>query len=169
MRTRSELQIEKENRALELRRTGASYRTIAAEIGWRSPQAAKNAFEKALGREPVEGREEMRRLEAEKMDAREQKLWGVIRATHYVPITSGVKAGGIVNGPDDEPLVDDMPLMAADKGLDRIAVRRAAMFGLDEPRKSVVHVVTDDVVDDWIAGLEADLAKSTGSPDRGVA
>ncbi len=165
-RTRQELQVEKENAALALRRDAKSYREIAAALGWRSPQAAQNAVEKALGREPIENRDQVRRLELEKLDAREQGLLVIMRATPYVAITSGVKAGGVVNGPDGAPLVDPGPWLAADKGMDRIAIRRAAMLGLDEPRKATLTVVTEDMLDREIAALEAQLAQPVEHGDR---
>jgi hypothetical protein len=59
---------EKRIKALELRRAGWDYRSIAGEVGWKSPASADAAAKKELGARLGEAAEALRNLEAERLD-----------------------------------------------------------------------------------------------------
>ena len=101
--------------ALELRKQGLTFEAIAGALGYAGESAAYKAVMSALGevsREPVE---EMRKLEATRLDKMQEKLSDKI-------------------GPDKD---DGLPVV--DRVL-RIMDRRAKLLGLDQPQKSEVDV-----------------------------
>jgi hypothetical protein len=156
-------QLERDNRALKLRRQGAPYSAIAAEIGWKSASAAHDAVCRALNREPSEDREQLRKLEVARLDGLERVAWKVLERFHYVVITSGPHAGDIVYSPPEdgsEPLIDSAPVLGAIDRLLRISRERRALLGLDAPRKAQVTVITEDAVDAAIRQLEQELANA---------
>jgi hypothetical protein len=84
---------DKKKRALELRRDGLTYWDIADEIGWKSHNSAHRAVRQALRETLQEPADELRVLEAERLNklyeytiARIDKdnLWAVDRALHIM-------------------------------------------------------------------------------------
>ena len=101
--------------ALELRKKGQTFEAIADALGYAGAAAAYKAVMSALGetnREPVE---EMRKLEAARLDKMQEKLSDNV-------------------GPDKD---DGLPVV--DRML-RIMDRRAKLLGLDMPSKAEVEV-----------------------------
>ena len=62
-------------RAVELAVAGASYGAIAAEVGYSHRGTAYKAVHKALAERITEGVEQLRRLEAARLDALQAALW----------------------------------------------------------------------------------------------
>jgi hypothetical protein len=98
---------ERHLQALELRKAGASYRTIAEQLGYRGVSGAFKAVTSALKATLKEPAEELRTLELERLDAMLLPLWRRVQ-----------------NG--DEKAVDRVL---------RIAERRAKLLGLDAPTR----------------------------------
>jgi len=100
--------LEQMNMALDLRKTGATLQQVADTMGLKSRQRAHQFISMAL-KELQEtctiSAEEMRTMQAERLDALQLKLWGQRQ----------------------NPRVADTLL--------RIEARRAALFGLDAPTK----------------------------------
>lgn len=71
---------EKHNKALELRKAGASYEAIAKSLGYAGPSGAKHAVEKALERAIREPAEELRALEYERLNHLMMVLWARAQA-----------------------------------------------------------------------------------------
>ena len=103
---------EREVKALELRKAGASYQQIGDQIGV-SKQACHKMVTRVLGELvalAAESAEEVRRLEIDRMDAMMVGLWDKARRGH--------------EGAVDRVL--------------RIMTRRAALLGLDMPTRSEI-------------------------------
>lgn len=97
--------------ALSMRKAGKSYRAIAAALGYRSPQAAFDAVQRAFGRLGTESAEDLRALELLRLDA----LWKV----HFSAARQGDVAGTQI--------------------CLRIMERRAKLLGLDAPTQAAVR------------------------------
>ena len=94
-------------RALELRRSGATYEEIAQACGYRSRSEAFQSIQRALSRVIEEPAQALREIEGQRLDAMQQAIW-------------------------DKAMTGDLP--AIDRML-RLMERRAKLFGLDTPTK----------------------------------
>ena len=94
-------------RALELRQQGYSFGEIAAELGWRTRQAAFEAVSRALEETVSEPAAEVRKLELLRLDRLEKLLWPRADAGDPKAVT----------------------------GLLKVQERRAKLLGLDAPTK----------------------------------
>src|SRR5262245_50689943 len=101
--------VEKQVQALQLRRAGASYRTIAGQLGYKTEQGAWKAVAAGLKKTIVEPAAEVRTLELDRLDRLLLSLWP--QATAIPP-----------------------DLACVDRVL-RIMERRAELQGLDAPTK----------------------------------
>lgn len=123
------------HKALELRAEGKTFREIAAELGYNSPQAAHKAVMTAIHDHPSEAVENVRRMHLLRLD----KLWEL----HYINAQTG----------------DNF----ATASCLRIMERQARLQGLDAPvetKASLEHTVTPGGVlvvptpvteDQWLA------------------
>lgn len=144
--------LDREGRAVELRRNGATYPQIAERLGI-SVGAAHGAVKRALDRHVAEAAPDVRKLELDRLDHLHVQALLVLQREHVV--VSGGKPVLDVNG---RPMRDDGPTLAAIRTILIIQERRARLLGLDAPTKVDVKVLTIDQMDDRIAELEAQLA-----------
>ena len=93
--------------ALELRKQGKSFPAIAEALGYRGPSGAYKAVMSALDKMLREPAEEVRKLEAERLDTMFEKLWGQIKSGNHGTIDKLLK----------------------------VMDRRAKLLGLDAPSK----------------------------------
>ena len=127
---KAEIQIaarEREARALQLRKAGASFEQIGRALGVSTPRAWR-IFQRGLARVVHEPAEELRQLEALRLDGLLTAMW---------PHAMAGKG------------------WAVDRVL-AIMQRRARLLGLDAPTR--VNVITEDMIDAEIRRLEAELA-----------
>jgi hypothetical protein len=149
-------QVERDARAVDLRRAGLTYRQIAAELDL-SVSCAHDAVQRGLADSVVETNEEVRRLELDRLDHLARTALKVIAKPHLA-----VSQGRVVKHPaTGEPLADDGPALAAIDRLLKIQDRRARLLGLDAPTRTRVEVIDDDIAQVLVAQLEADLAALT--------
>jgi transposase len=160
-RSRAET-LDREARAIDLRRNGATYDQIAERLGV-STSAAHLMVKRALDRHLAEAVPDVRKLELDRLDQLQVAAVTVLRREHHV-----VQAGKVVyvrNAAGAEvPLRDDGPTLAAVRTLLDIQARRARLLGLDAPTKVDVKVLTVDQMDDRIAELEQLLATNDALP-----
>jgi hypothetical protein len=150
---RSIEQIERDARAVELRRRHLNYRQIARELDL-SASTAYEAVQRGLADTIAETNDEVRRQELERLDDLARVSLRVLAKTHVV-----VSQGRVAKHPDTgEVLVDDGPILAAIDRLLKIQDRRAKLLGLDAPAK--VEVLTMDAIDAEIRRLEAEVGRS---------
>lgn len=71
----TEEQLAIERRVLELRRAGVDYRTIAQQVGYANPSSAKRAVDRALARAVTPVADEVRILEADRLDRLQLAHW----------------------------------------------------------------------------------------------
>lgn len=148
---RSVHQVERDARAVELRRSHMNYRQIAAEMGFTAVSSAYEAVQRGLADTVAETNDEVRRQEVERLDDLARAALAVLTKTHIV-----VSQGRVVLDPDTgQPLVDDGPVLQALDRLLKIQERRAKLLGLDAPSK--VEVLTIDTIDAEIKKLSAEL------------
>lgn len=143
-------QIERDARAVELRRRHLNYRQIARELDL-STSTAYEAVQRGLADTVAETNDEVRRQELERLDDLARASLRVLSKTHLV-----VSQGKVAKHPETgEVLVDDAPVLAAIDRLLKIQERRAKLLGLDAPAK--VEVLTLDAIDSEIRKLSAEL------------
>jgi hypothetical protein len=63
------------SKALERRLSGATYASIATEMGYASEAGPRNAIDRMLGRIEAEGVAQLRQLESMKLDALQSACW----------------------------------------------------------------------------------------------
>jgi hypothetical protein len=156
-RTRSIEAIERDARAVELRRRGLNYRQIAGEMGWASQKSAYQAVQRGLADSVSEANEEVRRLELDKLDEWQRHALRVLAKPHYA-VSQGVVVTLKDGDGKETPVDDDMPILHAIDRLLKISERRSRLLGLDAPAKSRVEVITEDAVDAEIKRLTEELA-----------
>jgi hypothetical protein len=117
---------ERERDALELRKAGRSFDEIAGALGYAERGGASKAVSRALAATIQEPADELRRLEAARLDA----LWGALY-----------------------PLAIDGQLGAVDRCL-AIQSRRAKLLGLDAPPRHAIDVITTEAFEQAFARLE---------------
>ena len=131
--------VDKERKALELRRAGATYDEIAQALGYATAQGAYLAYNRAIKRTLVEsGSEEARQSELDRCDRLQRAYWSKAMA-------GDIQAGNIIL---------------------KVMDRRARYLGLDAPTKQQVEVTTFEggtELDREVARLAQLLADSTSS------
>jgi hypothetical protein len=154
--------MEKDSKAADLYRRGLTYRQIAAELGWRSPNAAFEAVRRAArdaGRDSLAAAEALTMM-LERLQDYRRLVYRVAVAKHYVT----TQAGNVVHY-DGKPVLDDAPVLQAVDRLLKTDDTEAKLLGLYAPAKSRVEVITEDVFDAEIA----DLAKRVAENDAAAA
>lgn len=150
--------LEREKKALELKKDGRSYRVIGDLLGVSHTQA-RHDVEHALSyiRDDVAtDAMKVRDLELARLDDDLTKLQDIIRGERYI-VRDG--AGNPVFKPNGEPLYDvkqrapSVVMQAIDRKL-RIAERRAKLLGLDMPLQ-VEEITPESKVIDAIRNREA--------------
>lgn len=142
---------QREADAARFRAEGWTYQRIANELGYRDPSSARKAVQRALKASVRDANDTAVHLELNALDEMAREAWGVLQRTHVV-----VSQGRVVEM-DGVPVPDDAPTLAAIDRLLKIQERRAKLLGLDAPTRSKVEVVTESVVDQAIAELEAQI------------
>lgn len=149
-------QIERDARAVDLRRNGLTYRQIAAELGFSSVASAHEAVQRGLMDTIAETNDEVRRLELDRLDHLARTALKILGKPHLV-----VSQGRVARHPETgETLVDSGPVLAAIDRLLKIQERRAKLLGLDAPAK--VEMLTIDAIDAEIQKLQAELGSVEG-------
>jgi len=97
--------------AINLRLAGASYATIARELKYADKATAFNAVKRAMDRTVTEPAEELRDLEADRLDALQLSLWADATDQAGTPETRAAAVRAIV----------------------LVMQRRARLLGLDQP------------------------------------
>ena len=146
--------IDRDLKALELRRQGYTYERIASLAGYGNRSAAYGAVQRGLALSVRETADEVRQLEIERLEDLRRPALEALRRRHLV-----VSQGKVMHDPDTgEPLIDDMPLLHAIDRLIKISERMAAYRGLDAPRRSVSEVLTLDVIQAEILRLKSQVS-----------
>jgi predicted transcriptional regulator len=120
---------ERECAALELRKAGKTFDEIARALGYSERGGAAKAVGRALDATIRERADELRKLEAERLDALTAALW---------------------------PRAMDGDLKSVDRVLS-IMERRAKLLGLDAPSRRAVEVVTREAFEKIMGDLEAEF------------
>jgi hypothetical protein len=108
-------QVKRERDALELRRAGLDYAAIAQRLNFANKGSAHKAVSRALQRTNADVAEDLRSMEADRLDRLQAAMWG--------PALQGSAA-------------------AVDRVL-RIMERRAKLLGLDAPTSMVASAAGD--------------------------
>ena len=123
---------ERQRRALQMRKSGATFEAIARAVGYSNESGARKAINTALKKLILEPADELRKLECERLDVMLHSLWP-----------------DVLQG---KPRSIEVALKVMD--------RRAALLGLDAPKQVEDHrIVSMQVMADQIAeetGLDAD-------------
>lgn len=117
-------------RAAQLKIRGLSYRQIARELGYADHSSARAAVARARADVVREPAMELVGIELERLDLLVQRANDVLDAVHYVTSSKG----DVVLW-EDEPLVDDAPIIAAINTLVKVSESRRKLLGLDAETK----------------------------------
>jgi hypothetical protein len=162
MPTRAERQADAARRraqVMQLRLAGQSFEEIGDQLGI-SDTRAHQLYQDALDRTIKEPAGRVRQLELRRLDRLELAASKVLAGKHLV-----VQGGKVVHGDDDQPLVDQGPVLQAINTLLRVAERRAKLLGLDEPVRADVtarihaEVYSLDALDRELERVTAELAE----------
>ncbi|MGW6738653.1 helix-turn-helix domain-containing protein [Streptomyces sp. NPDC055013] len=123
-------------KAYEMSLRGESNVAIGKELGV-SRETVRTLLKEYIDALTVPLAEEMRKAEDDKLNKREALLWRTL-AGRYKTVSHGKV---VIDTATGEPVSDLEPLFKADAALNRIAERRAALWGLNTPVKTE-HVVT---------------------------
>lgn len=121
---------ERRQRALEMRRTGATFEQIARKLDYRNPAEAARDITKMLTSVVRETSEEVRAVELARLDGLMVTLW---------------------------PSARRGDLQAVDRVL-KVMERRAKLLGLDAAQKH--EIVTQDAIEQEIKRLETEMSKN---------
>lgn len=153
---------EKDAEAARLQARGLSLRQIARELGYADQSGAHKAIARALAAVPVQGVDELRRVQCDQLDYLTQKALAVLEGTYFAVSQSGKVVTRTVTSEDgeerEEALYDSAPLLHAIDRIIRIAERRAKLMGLDAPTRH--EVTTLDYLDAQIRDASAELARA---------
>jgi hypothetical protein len=126
-----------EREALQLRAAGATFEEIGDRQGV-TKSAAKKRVDRALDRTLREPAEQLRELEAVRLD-------------RYMLLAEQAAHSALSHGKS--------PLFALDR-LISLSERRSKLLGLDAPSRQVVQVIDDTTIDAEIQRLVAQLAEN---------
>lgn len=150
--------MEKDARAADLFRCGATYRQIAAAIGWASPKSAFEAVRRAAkdaAADPLAAAEAMT-LMLDRIQDRRRLVYEALQVTCYATSASG----DVVCHPETgEPLIDISPVFRGAAELRHEDELEAKLRGLYAPVKSQVKVITEDAIDEECARLTEEIAE----------
>lgn len=151
---------ERDAEAARLKSRGLSYGQIARNLGYETDSGAYKAVQRALAAVPAESVDELRRIQAEQIDALTAKAIEVLESTHYAHTQHGelVRGPEGPNGEPGEPLIDSMPVLHAIDRVIRLAERRSKLMGMDAPSRH--EVVTLDYLDAQIRDAAEELARA---------
>ena len=127
---------DRRQRALELRKAGASYRAIGAQLDVSEAQAHRDVRDALahLAELELDLAREYRALEAARLDGLTFEAARILAADH--PLVSGGKAlSGFTADGKPIGLTDAGPKLAAIKELRLLSESRRRLFGLDAPTK----------------------------------
>lgn len=125
---------------------------IAEQMGYADASGALRAAKRGRDAAVREPHQDMLLMDLSELDEMAREAWKVLRGTHYKV------ADGRVVRLDEEPLVDEAPVLQAISKLLDIQARRAKLVGLDAPTRTRVEVFTEDSVDAEIERLSRELA-----------
>jgi hypothetical protein len=136
-----------QQKILEMYRDTPNFRWISQELGL-SDTYVKKLYRMALKSIIVDNVEDMRRLEAKRLDRLHEKAMQVLEAFHPV-VSSGQVVRDIIEDANGRPMIDPAtdlpmtyrlqdqgPLLAAIDRVVKVSERRSKLFGLDMPTKT---------------------------------
>lgn len=151
-------QVERDARAVELRRRHLTYQQIADEMGWASKSAAYGAVRRGLADSVRETNDEVRQQELDRLDDLARRALVVMTTKHYK-----VNGKEVVRHPQTrEPLIDDAPVLRAVETFLKVMERRARLLGIDAPQQ--VEVITMGSIESEIARLAAEIRLRESEP-----
>jgi hypothetical protein len=156
-RSRAEV-ADREVRAIDMRRNGATYDQIGQQLGI-STSGAAQIVKRVLDRHVTEALPDVRKLELDRLDQLQLAALLVLRREHWL-----VQAGKVVIDQAGLPMRDDGPTLAAIDRLVRIGESRRRLLGVDAPVRHEVKFFTVDELDSQIAELEQQLALHDRNP-----
>lgn len=143
-------QVERDARAVQLRKMNYTYDQIARQLGFQSKSSAHDAVRRGLADSVMEANEEVRQQEAERLDDLARKAWTVIHGKHY-----RVHGNEILTDADGNPLLDTAPVLRGIDTMLKIMTQRATLLGLNAPTQ--VEVLTMNTIDAEIKRLTAEI------------
>jgi hypothetical protein len=181
---RTPASVARDMRAAELHGQGWTHERIAAELGYGSRGRVSEAIDRAFALIVTPGAAAAKRLDFERLDRLIEKNWEALERQHVAVSNGRVvrRFTGVERHPDGiekldadgkpipvfEDVLDDGPVAVHSIVILRLLERRAGMHGYDEPRRSRVEVITEDMIEDKIRRLESELAANDPADTGGA-
>jgi hypothetical protein len=173
-------------RAAELHGQGWTHQRIAAELGYGSRGRVSEAITRAYAMIPTEAAQLAKQTDLDRIDRLIEQAWAVMLREHLMVSDGRVvrRFIGVLRDDDGierldadgktipvfEDILDDGPILAAIRVIERLIARREAIIGYGAPARSRVEVITADMVEARIAELEGQLAgNDPAAGDRSTA
>jgi hypothetical protein len=136
-----QLARDREVEAIKLRRTGATYAEIAAALGYKEHTGARDAVQRGMRKALQEPADELRELEAARLDAAQAAIWPDVMLGETKAVLSLV----------------------------RIMERRAKLLGLDQPIRVQADVTVFEGGSELDAEVQrlAEFLAGNGNSDSG--
>jgi hypothetical protein len=83
--------LEKQTQALKLRQAGTSYEDIAKALGYKGPSGAYQAVKSAMKKTLQEPADELRKLEASRLDEALRAIWPQVKKGNLLAIDRYIK------------------------------------------------------------------------------
>ena len=165
--TPDEVAAHRDAQIIRLRRTGATFEQIGAELGF-SKQYAHRRYTELLKEIPGHEVAEYRREQEDRLDWLLREARAVLGRDHVLVSHGRVVREGepeideetgeaVIREGAGSPMLDDAPKLAAIKAILDIESRRAKLLGLDAPVKTDLNVNAD--VQYTVVGVDTDTMK----------
>jgi hypothetical protein len=147
--------LERDAKAADLYRAGLTYRQIAPQLGFRSPQSVGDAIRRAA-LQATRGRlgdPETLQLILDRLQDYRRIAYRIAAACHYATTVTGKT----ITTPDGNPALDPAPNLAAIDRLLRCEIEEIKLRGLYAPAQARIEIVTEDMIEAEIRRLEGEL------------
>lgn len=142
--------------AARLRARGLTFQQIADQLGYSDRSAARMGWKRVIDGVVIEAREDVLKLELDKLDRMEREAIEIMETFHFVVSDGRIVFTGDKDDPNRTPLHDDGPRLAAIDRWLKVSQHRAKLMGVYAPTRS--EVVTLESVDAEIRRLEREMA-----------
>jgi transposase len=159
---RDALLAERRAEMWRMRVDGWTQQQIAAHYGV-SQSAVSQQLAKAYKERPAAAIDEYRAIQLDKLDQAEREALAVMRRRHYVVSQGRIVTAWSEETGQDEPLLDDGPILASIDRIVKISKRRSELLGLDAPTR--ISVEAERLADEITSMLTAALPNDDDDPD----
>jgi hypothetical protein len=132
-------------------------------MGYKSPASVQDAIKRGLRDSYRESTNELLQMQLDRLEMYRRNALKVLAAKHYAHSN-----GRMITMADGSPVLDHMPVLHAIDRLVRIDQEVNKLNDLYPASKSRVEVITCDMIEEEIAGLEKELSVNDPAGHPGI-